>query len=284
MLNKGYFKNELVGLFQFSLSSVYFTDKHCLEHIWFGLSNPESEDYTRVQGMMKASISVASASDEQVRLEPQVGPDKTDSMMMAAQLKRTFKQMKFRILEAQDLPTFGTFVKSLECYFKCQFGGGKPFKTNVVSMSDNRVLFDQTFWIPLAEPILNDRLVMQVFDEGTISDTIIGSLVFSVKKMIRTCEDPEYSNGMFLWRDIYGAPPGYDGEAAEEMNHNPEIATFWKGKVLLQIYFEECEKPIKKVEVMVPEVREQAEQKEMFTKDEYCFKAEVGQGIAMPKD
>jgi metal-sulfur cluster biosynthetic enzyme len=35
---------------------------------------------------------------------------------------------------------------------------------------------------------------------------------------------------------------------------------------------------------MDPEVREQADKKNMFTKDEYCFKAEVGQGIAMPKE
>ena len=87
------------------------------------------------------------------------------------------------------------------------------------------MVMDQTFWIPLAEPVLNDRLVMEVYDEGTMSDTIIGSLIFNVKKLLKLCE--ENPEGLFMWRDLYGAPLGYDSSAAvetdaEEVEARPE--------------------------------------------------------------
>ena len=57
-LNKGFFRNELIGEYNIKMSTVYFKDAHKLEHIWMGLSNPDSDNFTQVQGMLKASFSV----------------------------------------------------------------------------------------------------------------------------------------------------------------------------------------------------------------------------------
>ena len=47
-LNKGFFRNELIGEYNIKMSTVYFKDAHKLEHIWMGLSNPDSDNFTKV--------------------------------------------------------------------------------------------------------------------------------------------------------------------------------------------------------------------------------------------
>ena len=41
--------------------------------------------------------------------------------------------------------------------------------------------------------------------------------------------------GFFIWRNMNGAPQECDNAAADAMNNNPEIASDWKGRVLLHI-------------------------------------------------
>ena len=88
------------------MSTVYFKEAHRIEHIWMGLSNPDSENFTQVKGLLKASFSVQGPNDEQSKLEPQVGPDTAEVILMNSQLKRTFKQLKLSILQCHDLPLF----------------------------------------------------------------------------------------------------------------------------------------------------------------------------------
>jgi hypothetical protein len=42
MLDKGYFKQALVGHYEFDISWVYFQPKKSILHKWIVLSNPES--------------------------------------------------------------------------------------------------------------------------------------------------------------------------------------------------------------------------------------------------
>jgi len=58
------------------------------------------------------------------------------------------------------------------------------------------------------------------------------------------------------------------------MNENPEMASNWKGRVLMQIVCEETEKPIAKVEPIEDDIVMQAK---AFTRDkDYDIIAEVG--------
>ena len=132
MLNKGFFRNELIGIFQFEMSTIYFASEHKMEHVWLALQNPDAEDASRITGMLKVSASVQGPNDEQVKLEMQSGPEPKDAkMMMSASSKRTFNQVKIRIIEGRDMPTFGVFSKTLECYVQMTYGGGKPIRTEV---------------------------------------------------------------------------------------------------------------------------------------------------------
>ena len=82
------------------------------------------------------------------------------------------------------------------------------------------------------------RVVMKLYDEDNISDEIVGCLLFNLKD----CIGPK--NGKFFWKNVYGAPVGYKGENTNKMNENPDLASTWKGRVLMQIVAEKTEKPM----------------------------------------
>ena len=107
-------------------------------------------------------------------------------------------------------------------------------------------------------PVLTDRLVLNFYDKGTISDTMFGSLVLSVKKLLalgnighgaRDENGQELEpTGYLLWENIYGAQENYnDAKEAQLMNENPELASNWRGEVLMQVIAFEEEKPKKLV-------------------------------------
>jgi len=76
--------------------------------------------------------------------------------------------------------------------------------------------------------VASDRLVFKLWDANTASsDELIGSMVFSIKELI-ACPGPTFN-----WINVYGAPLGYSGENTQKMNNNPELASTWKGRVLV---------------------------------------------------
>lgn len=125
-------------------------------------------------------------------------------------------------------------------------------------------------------------MLLEIFDYNTISDTQIGSLVLSIKKLVAKLAENETTT-MYMWENIYGAPPETDGDVADKMNDNPEIASHWRGRMLLEISCEECDKPKKGVEKLAKEVRDGAEEAGFFNEEEYEVWCEFGQGCALPK-
>ena len=66
LLDKGFLKNSLIGMFDFDLSFIYNMKDHLMLHQWLALSNPNSENYSEITGYIKVSISIACTGDEQI--------------------------------------------------------------------------------------------------------------------------------------------------------------------------------------------------------------------------
>ena len=64
LMDKGFLKNQIIGLFEFDLSYIYFMKDHMLLHQWLALSNPNSDNYSEITGYIKVSISVVATGDE----------------------------------------------------------------------------------------------------------------------------------------------------------------------------------------------------------------------------
>lgn len=139
----------------------------------------------------------------------------------------------------------------------------------------------QKFLIPVQTPVLNDRLVIEAWDYNSVSsDSHIGSILLSVKQLVALGSQP---GGFFIWKNLYGAPQDNTGKAADAMNENPDIASDWKGQILMHISAEENDKPKKGVENIDSTLKEEAKEKGYYTKEDYQFLIEVGQGITLPE-
>jgi hypothetical protein len=78
---------------------------------------------------------------------------------------------------------------------------------------------------------------MKLFDQDNINDEIVGSILFNLKDCI------DRQNGKYFWKNIYGSPLGCSGGNTNKMNENPELASCWKGRILMQIQAMKTEKP-----------------------------------------
>ena len=58
VMNKGIFRDELIGTYEFDMTTVYFKEKHAIQHQWIALFNPEGEDFSEITGNLKISMAV----------------------------------------------------------------------------------------------------------------------------------------------------------------------------------------------------------------------------------
>jgi len=104
------------------------------------------------------------------------------------------------------------------------------------------------------------------------TDEIAGSIQFDTKKIIAGV-----NNGMFVWKNIYGSPMNQsNSKYKREMNANPEVASFWKGRVLCQIIAEPTEKPLAKQMEIEQEIMKDPEFVKAAENKEYAVIGEIG--------
>jgi hypothetical protein len=102
--------------------------------------------------------------------------------------------------------------------------------------------------VPIQLPLMTSRIVIKVYDEDTVQDEIMGSIHFDLKELMGE------KNKLFFWKNIYGAPKGVSGRTTDMMNENPEMASLFKGRVLMQVVAEKVEKPKMKVDKISPDM------------------------------
>jgi len=147
---------------------------------------------------------------------------------MPAQIKKEFKQLKIRFIAAEKLPKMDTFG-SIDAYILAKFQG-KKIRTTAVTAKNDVAAIEQEFWLPIQWPLASDRFCLSLYDEDKVVDEIVGSMYFSLKKLIAEGSVP---NGKFFWHNMYGAPIGYSGKVCDVMNAQPELGSAWKGRILM---------------------------------------------------
>ena len=79
-------------------------------------------------------------------------------------------------------------------------------------------------------------------DKDLVKDEVVGSILFNLKECMK---------------NIYGCPLSCSGTNSDMMNSNPEVASTWKGRVLMQVTSMKTEKPqCKQVKISKEEVEE----------------------------
>lgn len=63
------------------------------------MSNPESDNFGEVTGLLKISVTICGEGDEQVGIEDDENPDKED-IIQPPQIKPKFYQLRFKFFTA----------------------------------------------------------------------------------------------------------------------------------------------------------------------------------------
>ena len=94
-MDKGFFKDALIGCYEFDLSYLYQQKDHSLMHKWIVMSNPESENFGEITGLLKISVTIMGTGDEEVQITDDPHPERED-VIQPPQIKPKFYQLKFR--------------------------------------------------------------------------------------------------------------------------------------------------------------------------------------------
>lgn len=108
-------------------------------------------------------------------------------------------------------------------------------------MKDAKVDWLQEIWIPAQVPIVSSRIRMQIFDQDQASKEIVGTINFNLEDYVKIAESG--GDFPFFWKDIYGAPLKVSGDDTDKMNQDPDYASFWKGRILMQVVAEKTDRP-----------------------------------------
>ena len=159
--------------------------------------------------------------------------------MMPSSIKKEYKQVVISFIEAQKLPKMDTFG-SIDAFIQTKFQK-KSYETQVVKAVNEKCVFECSFKMAVQWPLSNDRLILKIMDKDNLSSESIGSIYMSLKDIVNS-----YSNrgGALMWKNVYGGPIGLAPSANKQlMNENPEIASLWKGRILMHIQASDSKAP-----------------------------------------
>lgn len=147
-----------------------------------------------------------------------------------------------------DTKTFGMGENKTDAYIKLEYKTSK-LKTKIMKCPEGgECHWNQEMLVPAQVPIIGGRLVFKIFDDDLTGDEIVGAINYDLKDIIPNANGkPGKLNNKFDWKNIYGAPVGVSGHMVDKMNENPEVASLWKGRILVQCCAEVSEKPLLKV-------------------------------------
>lgn len=277
LMDKGLFKDALIGMFEFDLSFIYLKEKHVLFHKWLALNNPGGENFAEICGYVKVSISVAASGDEQVQITDDTSGKEDPDILMSPSLNPTFYQIKLRFLQAQGLPMMdsGIMTKSkIDAYIKCTFKK-KKMKTKVIKYTEGGepVNWNQEFLLPAQKPVLEPYINLRLMDEDPLGDETAATIRLKTKDLI----DKKHLHNQVSWKNFWGSPMNQkSSDAKTEMNKNPDTASQWKGRILVQTVVEQCDKPVCKVQSIGDDVIQKMEEDGLYDAKEYAFIAQVG--------
>ena len=59
-------RKDYLGIYETDFQHIYNQPKHCSQNFWIALANPESNDFTKIRGYLRLSLSVLNDSDDRV--------------------------------------------------------------------------------------------------------------------------------------------------------------------------------------------------------------------------
>ena len=235
------------GIYEFDIEYIYSMKNHCLKNHWLVLSNPESNDMTKIRGYLKLSLSVLHNDDPRVEL---ITDTQSIKCLIPSQIQIEYKQLSIYLIKAEELPDMDYLVKkktkNRECdpFVQIEYFGQKICSKVTKNIKD-AAYWNQIIHIPVQMPLVNKKIILLVKDYDSIGhNDNIGSYEININDIIGPTN--KYSNYTYI--DIYGASKNKKNKICDLMNSNVEIGSSWNGRILLKILYKDTDTPIIKTE------------------------------------
>ena len=175
------------GIYEFDLQYIYNMNQHSLKNSWIALSNPESDNITKIRGYLKLSISVLHDNDPRVELNLD---NSSNKCLIPSQIKVEYKQLSIYLIKAEELPDMDSIIKkdikNKECDPFIQFEYfGQKICSKVTKNINNIAHWNEIINLPVQMPLVNQKIVCLVKDYDTIGNNDnIGSYEININDII----------------------------------------------------------------------------------------------------
>ncbi|OQS02130.1 hypothetical protein THRCLA_05475 [Thraustotheca clavata] len=247
---------ELIGDVQFDVSFIYSHMNHQICNKWLGLTAPGQDG---IQGYLRVSITIVGPGDKFVT-PPPIGPDNSglDAVMMPSSVKQDVVFLVCKIHVGEHLPPMdsllGGLKQGLDAYVQCSLGSGKPTRTRVKTKSGERhtlnPAFNDELWLVMREPSMANQIVLCVKDWDKIGKDEVVAHSYQSLRLIKKLGG---SMGP-MWINLYGAPISHakgnvlsSDSVKEQMNTYPDMATFYRGRILVTFEIRDNDKNLDEV-------------------------------------
>ena len=236
-------RKDYFGIYEFDIEYIYSMKNHCLKNHWLALSNPESNDMTKIRGYLKLSISVLHDEDPRVELRTDT---QSLNCLIPSEIKIEYKQLSIYLIKAEELPDMDYIIKkkakNRECdpFVQIEYFGQK-IRSKITKNKNDAAYWNQIINLPIQMPLVNNKIILLVKDHDTLGNNDnIGSYEININDIIGPVN--KYSNYRYI--DIYGAVKNKKNKICDLMNTNAEIGSAWNGRILLKILYKNSDNPM----------------------------------------
>ena len=228
---------DYIGIYEYDFEFIYKENRHTIDHSWVALANSKSDDFSKIRGFLRLSISILHDSDDRVDLSSQLMDNQV--LSLPSQIKLNYKQITVFCYKAVGLPDMDSmfFVsKNKKCcdgYVKATYVGNEV-TTSSYLMKGETLIWNEKLLIPCLEPTISNKLKLSIYDYDKTGDDLIGSFEINITDI----KEGKYLTPAYI--NLYGGPTDTGMKKyVSIMNDNPKIGSVWKGKVLIKAIIED---------------------------------------------
>ncbi|XP_029967575.1 fer-1-like protein 6 isoform X2 [Salarias fasciatus] len=244
-----------VGSFKLDVWTVYRQPGHQFINKWAMLTNP-ADISTGVKGYVKCDISVSAKGDAM-----QPGPKASDAEEQIDKnllipegfpSERPWARFCLKVLRAEGLPRNSSSIMAnvtkafigdntalIDPYVVVSFfkrvGRTSTQKSTADPVWNEQIVFTEMF------PPLCQRLKIQVWDEGSMSDVAIGTHYFDLRRISNEQDGDKGFLPTFgpAWINLYGSARNFSlGDDAAELNEGIGEGVSYRGRIYLELVVE----------------------------------------------
>jgi len=255
-------KGDMIGAWQTDFDFIYYQDDHEYYRKWVPLTGGHGASKTGMHGFLQLSVTILGPGDKSKHhnrdkeIEEEMRKKKEDPDGFDVDIPQ--QKLKFLVAtfhKAENLPLLDDSVlaKGIDAFCRIQFGSANAQDTKVktirVKSKDEPInpVFKEEIWLPFYHPTFSNRIMISVFDKDPVgAERVATADIISLDLIERFPEAFEA-----FWVNLYGSPlnalpPDHIGRS-EKMNKSPDVASTYKGRILMSMRIDDNEsKTIKK--------------------------------------